>query len=137
MRNGELGHWWHSLGGPHKWRPALAGPLEADVAIVGAGFTGLWTAYYLKRARPQWRVVVLERELAGYGASGRNGGWVSGFFTGAPRRYGPRDGPGGYPALQREMFATVDEIAARVQEHGIEADLVRSCHLELALDGAQ
>src|SRR6476646_4157153 len=126
MRSGELGHWWSSLGGPPPARAALAGPLEADVAIVGAGFTGLWTAYYLKRAQPQLRVVVLEREHVGFGASGRNGGWVSGFFSGAPRRYGHTGGPGGYLALQREMFATVDEIAARVAEHGIDADLVRS-----------
>ena len=56
-------------------RPALPGPVDADVAIVGAGYTGLWTAYYLRRADPGLRVVVLEREVAGFGASGRNGGW--------------------------------------------------------------
>src|SRR6476646_4525926 len=104
MRSGELGHWWSSLGGPPPARAALAGPLEADVAIVGAGFTGLWTAYYVKRAEPRLRVVVLEREHAGFGASGRNGGWVSGFFSGAPDRYGS---PQRYLVLQRAMFATV------------------------------
>src|ERR1700745_92029 len=121
MRMGELGFWWRSVGGQPPPRAQLAGPAEADVAIVGAGFTGLWTAYYLKRARPQLRIVVLEREQAGFGASGRNGGWVSGLVSGAPRRYGS---PGTFLALQREMFATVDEVAARVAEHGIDADLV-------------
>jgi glycine/D-amino acid oxidase-like deaminating enzyme len=70
--------WFHELGGLPPRRPALAGPLTCDVAIVGAGYTGLWTAYYLKRAQPDLHVVVLEREVAGYGASGRNGGWVAG-----------------------------------------------------------
>ncbi|TMK26115.1 MAG: FAD-dependent oxidoreductase, partial [Actinobacteria bacterium] len=95
MRMGELGFWWRSLGGAARRRPRLPGPTEADVAIVGAGYTGLWTAYYLKRANPALRIVVLERELAGYGASGRNGGWISGFFSGRPRVYervGGRDG---------------------------------------------
>src|SRR3954451_21583646 len=137
MRNGELGHWWSSVGGPADPRRPLAAATEADVAIVGAGFTGLWTAYYLKRARPQLRIVVLEREHAGFGASGRNGGWVSGYFSGAPGRYGPAGGAHGYRALQREMFATVREIAARVAEHGIDADLVPGGHLDLALDRAQ
>ena len=58
----------------------LPGDLEADVAIVGAGFTGLWTAHYLAEADPTLRIVVLEAEVAGYGASGRNGGWCSALF---------------------------------------------------------
>ena len=54
--------------------------MDVDVAIVGAGYTGLWTAYYLKLAQPSLQIVLLEREVAGFGASGRNGGWVSGFL---------------------------------------------------------
>ncbi len=132
MRIGELGFWWHSVGGPPPARAALPGPVEADVAIVGAGFTGLWTAYYLKRARPSLRVVVLEAEQAGFGASGRNGGWLSGFFSGPPRAYGS-----GYEALQRAMFATVEEVAAVLAEHAIDADLVMGGTLTVALDRAQ
>src|SRR3954453_22371900 len=112
MRIGELGFWWHSVGGPPVPRAPLRGPTEADVAIVGAGYTGLWTAYYLKRAKPSLRVVVLEAERAGFGASGRNGGWVSGFFSGPARVYERRGGRAAYVALQREMFATVGEIGA-------------------------
>ena len=95
MRTAQLGFWRQTLGAPAPARERLHGPLEVDVAIVGAGYTGLWTAYYLKRAAPRLQLAVLEREIAGYGASGRNGGWVSGFFAGAPRRYEQRSGSGG------------------------------------------
>ena len=115
----------------------MPGPTEADVAIVGAGYTGLWTAYYLKRANPALRIVVLERELAGYGASGRNGGWVSGFFSGRPRVYERVGGHDGFIALQRAMFATVDEVGRVLAEQAIEADFVKAGHVQVALDLAQ
>jgi glycine/D-amino acid oxidase-like deaminating enzyme len=137
MRTGELGYWWRSLGGPPTPRPPLDGPAQADVVIVGAGYTGLWTAYYLKRARPSLEIVVLEREHAGFGASGRNGGWVSGFFSGPPRVYERRGGAAGYAALQREMLATVEEVGGVLAEHAIDADFVKGGHLAVALDGAQ
>ena len=138
MRTGELGFWWRSIGGPGPPRAPLAGATEADIAIVGAGFTGLWSAYYLKRAQPQLRIVVLEREQAGFGASGRNGGWVSGFFSGPARTYarGP-GGAAGFAPLQRAMFATVDEVAAAIAEHSIEADFLKSGQLGAALGTAQ
>jgi glycine/D-amino acid oxidase-like deaminating enzyme len=137
MRTGELGFWWRSLGGPPPPRAPLPGPCEADVAIVGAGYTGLWTAYYLARAQPGLRIVVLEAESAGFGASGRNGGWVSGFFSGPARAYLPRGGTAAYGTLQRRMFETVEEIAAVLERHGIEADLHRGGHLSVALGPAQ
>ena len=65
---------------------ALPGHRDADVCIVGAGYTGLWTAYYLKRANPSLRVTVLEARFAGFGASGRNGGWLSGLVPGDRNR---------------------------------------------------
>ena len=61
-------------------RGALTGDVEVDVAVVGAGFTGLWTAHYLAEADPSLRIVVLEAETVGFGASGRNGGWCSALF---------------------------------------------------------
>src|SRR3981081_1918943 len=103
MRMGELGFWWRSLGGATTTRAPLEGPAEVDVAIVGAGFTGLWTAYYLKLADPTLEVVVLERELAGYGASGRNGGWVSGFFSGPARVYERNGGGAGAVGVSPEV----------------------------------
>jgi glycine/D-amino acid oxidase-like deaminating enzyme len=135
MSTGEVGFWWRSVGGPPTPRAPLDGPLEADVAIVGAGYTGLWTAYYLKRAEPSLRIVVLEREFAGFGASGRNGGWVSGFFSGPPRVYERRGGD--YAALRRAMLATVEELASVLAEQRIDADYRKGGHLGVALGAAQ
>ena len=137
MQSGRLGFWWRSVGGPARLRTPLEGPADADVAIVGAGYTGLWTAYYLARARPSLRIVVIEREIAGFGASGRNAGWVSGFFTGPARAYIRSSSRERYTALAREMFKTVDEIGAALAEHGIEADFIKSGHLSVALGSAQ
>ena len=135
-RTGELGFWWRSLGGPPPARPPLPAAAEADVVIAGAGFTGLWTAYYLKRAEPSLRIVVLEREVAGFGASGRNGGWVSGFFSGPRRNYEGSRGQG-FAALQRAMFKTVDEVGGVLSEHDIDADFLKSGQLSVALNEAQ
>jgi glycine/D-amino acid oxidase-like deaminating enzyme len=137
VRNGELGFWWRSVGGPPPERAPLQSASEADVAIVGAGFTGLWTAYYLKRAEPSLRVVVLERERAGFGASGRNGGWVSGFFSGSASDYEAGGDGRRFRALQREMFATVDEIGRFLSEHEIDADFLKGGNVTAAVGDAQ
>ena len=73
--------WWDTLPTPVDAREPLTGDAEADVAIVGAGYTGLWTAHYLSSLDPKLGIVVLEREIAGFGASGRNGGWCSALFA--------------------------------------------------------
>jgi glycine/D-amino acid oxidase-like deaminating enzyme len=66
-------------------RAALEQDLDVDVAIIGAGYTGLWTAYYLKRQAPDLNIVILEAQTAGFGASGRNGGWLMGNLLGEDR----------------------------------------------------
>src|SRR3712207_7096742 len=90
--------WLHQLG-PIARRPAPAGDRTADVAVVGGGYTGLWTAYYLARAAPELRIVVLEAAYCGFGASGRNGGWCSALF--------PVDVTA---AMQDALNDTVDEV---------------------------
>ena len=70
-----MSFWWDRVA--RSERPALPGPTSADVCVVGAGYTGLWTAYHLARAAPDLRVVVVEQRHVGYGASGRNGGWLT------------------------------------------------------------
>jgi len=128
----EVSFWWDDVGGLPRARPGLPGALECDVAVVGAGYTGLWTAYELVRADPSLRVVVLEREAVGFGASGRNGGWLSGELAGSPARWGP-----GARALLRAVEATVGEVAARVGEEGIACDLQADGALFVATSGAQ
>ena len=137
MRVGELGFWWSSLGGAGATRAPLSGPAQADIAIVGAGFTGLWTAYYLARADPSLRIVVLEAQSAGFGASGRNGGWLSGHFSGAARAYERRSGAAALRALRREMFATVGEVARVCAEERIDAELQHGGQVSVALGAAQ
>ncbi|GJH12728.1 hypothetical protein CBA19CS11_27840 [Caballeronia novacaledonica] len=78
----DTSFWFDTLDESIAPRAALEDDIDTDVAIVGVGYTGLWTAYYLKRQAPHLRVVVLESETAGFGASGRNRGWVAGYITG-------------------------------------------------------
>jgi glycine/D-amino acid oxidase-like deaminating enzyme len=137
MRTGELGYWWRSLGGPPPRRAPLEQALEADVAIVGAGFTGLWTAYYLKRADPSLEIAVLEREFAGFGASGRNGGWVMGSFSGPARVYERNGGSAALGALRAAAREAVDEVGRVLAEQAIEADYLKSGRLSIALTRAQ
>lgn len=63
-------------------REPLETDLDIDIAIIGAGFTGLWTAYYLKQHKPDLRIALFEQKCVGYGASGRNGGWLLGEMAG-------------------------------------------------------
>ncbi len=113
-------------------RPALAADVTADVAIVGAGYTGLWTAYALKRTDPALRVVVCERETAGFGASGRNGGWCSALFAGSRDATARRHGRDAVVAMQRAMFATVDEIERVVSAERIDCDWARGGTIQVA-----
>jgi glycine/D-amino acid oxidase-like deaminating enzyme len=106
-------------------RPALPGDLDVDVAVVGAGYTGLWTAYYLKRADPTLRVVVLEREVAGFGASGRNGGWCSALFPASVAWLAARYGEAPAVAQHRAMQATLDEIAGVVAAEDIDCGFTK------------
>jgi len=136
--NGEVSYWWRARGGFPARRPSLPGPLTADVCIIGGGFTGLWTAYYLKQARPELQVVVLEAAFAGFGASGRNGGWLTSALPGSRDRYAR--GPGGRDAvldMQRQLRATVDEVARVCAAEGIDADLVKGGELAVATSPAQ
>jgi glycine/D-amino acid oxidase-like deaminating enzyme len=137
LRNGEVSHWWRARGAAPP-RPPLPGSADADVCIVGAGYTGLWTAYYLNRADPGIRIIVLEAAFAGFGASGRNGGWVTAALPGSRARYAahPR-GAAGVRELERHLRDTVDEVAAVCRREGIDAGLVKGGTLTVATSAAQ
>lgn len=134
--NGEVSFWYRQAGLP-SIRDPLPGPREYDVCVVGAGFTGLWTAYYLKRARPSLRIAILEREFAGFGASGRNGGWLTAELAGSAARYARAHGRDSVVAQQRAMFSSVDEVIRVASEEGIEADIVKGGVLNVATNPAQ
>ena len=134
--NGGVSFWLQQVGLPTP-RPALPGDLDVDVAIVGAGYTGLWTAYYLKRDQPDLRVAVLERRFAGYGASGRNGGWLTNSVTGGREQYVKSHGRDAAIAQQAALNETVDEVIAIAAAEGIDADLHKGGELEVAYTPAQ
>jgi glycine/D-amino acid oxidase-like deaminating enzyme len=102
-------------------RDPLAGDTEADIAIVGAGYTGLWTAYYLLKADPRLRIAIVEKEIAGFGASGRNGGWCSALFAASAEKIARIYGRDAAIAQQRAMFDTVDEVGRALEVEGIDA----------------
>ena len=136
LRNGEVSFWVRQAGRPAA-RPPLAGAVDVDVAIVGGGLTGLWTAYYLKTASPDLDIAVIEREFCGFGASGRNGGWMSAEPAGQFRRYAKARGPESARELQRQMFAAVDEAESVAHAEGFGHATKRTGLLHVATNPAQ
>jgi glycine/D-amino acid oxidase-like deaminating enzyme len=136
MINGGVSFWWHDLGRPASRHP-LPGSLSADVCIVGAGYTGLWTAYYLKKAAPALRIVVLEQRFAGYGASGRNGGWLTNSITGGREQYLKSHGRQAVARFQEAMNDTVDEVIRVAGAEDIDADIVKGGEFTVARNDAQ
>lgn len=111
--------------------PSEIDGLTCDVAIVGAGFTGLWTAFYLLTSEPTLDVVILESHRAGFGASGRNGGWCSPLLPMSLAKIARNHGSGVAVASRRAMVATVDEVASRVAELKIDCDFAKGGSIEL------
>ncbi|WP_269936670.1 NAD(P)/FAD-dependent oxidoreductase [Arthrobacter sp. HY1533] len=134
--NGQVSFWYAGSGVP---LPAnqLDGDAAADVCIVGAGYTGLWTAYYLARADPSLRIVICEAEFAGYGASGRNGGWLTNSITGGREGYVRSHGREAVVRFQDAMNRTVQEVMDVAAAEGIDADIVKGGELNVATNAAQ
>jgi glycine/D-amino acid oxidase-like deaminating enzyme len=132
-----LSLWWDGLPGGLTVRPGLPGDLEVDVAVVGAGLTGLWTAYYLSQADPGLRIAVLERDVAGFGASGRNGGWCSALFSVSESTLDKAAGPGSGTAQRLAMEETVREVGRVVAAEGIECAFHQGGTVVLARTPAQ
>ncbi len=130
-------YWLDSLRGNLEPRPGLHGEHTADIVIVGAGYTGLWTAYYLKTHAPHLDIAVLEADIAGFGASGRNGGWCSAYLSGIEYWLDDPHSRQGAIALQRDMFATVDEVGRVSCLENIDCDFDKSGHLSAAVNPSQ
>lgn len=124
--------WLETAGDDLTPRPALDGSIDVDVAILGAGYTGLWTAYYLLRRDPGLRVAVVEREIAGFGASGRNGGWCSAGFPTTLGMLETRFGREAARAIHHAMVESVDEVGRVCAEEGIDAQYVKGGSLRIA-----
>ena len=128
---------WHAQLERRPARAPLTRSLTVDVCVVGAGLTGLWTAYYLKKSSPSLSVAVLEQRFAGYGASGRNGGWLSATPAGSLDRYAQRRGVESAQRLQRAMIDSVDEVIQVASHEGIDADIMKGGLLRVARTPSQ
>jgi glycine/D-amino acid oxidase-like deaminating enzyme len=123
MKNySSYSYWLDSTGEELTPRQSLEESLDADVAILGAGYTGLWTAYYLLERNPSLSVVLLEQDISGFGASGRNGGWCTSKFPVSADTLVKRYGSDVVRALFKSLYETVDEIgrvcsAERIDAH--------------------
>jgi glycine/D-amino acid oxidase-like deaminating enzyme len=114
-------YWLDDCGDDLTRRPALARDETVDVAILGGGYSGLWTAYYLLRANPGLSVAVIEQQFCGYGASGRNGGWCSPRYPMLVDELEKHFGTEAARATIRAQHAVIDDIAAIIAEEAIEA----------------
>ena len=127
-----LSFWHDSLADDLAPRPRLTGDRKVDVAIVGAGYTGLWTAYYLKKLRPEIEVAIVEAEIAGFGASGRNGGWCLGALAGIDPLIADPAKRDGAVSLMRAMFETVDEVGRVADAEEISCDFAKGGTIQVA-----
>lgn len=115
----------------------LRGDTSVDVAIVGAGYTGLWTAYFLAKQQPSLSILVIEAEHVGYGASGRNGGWCSALFPASLKKIMAHSSRDDAIRLQRAMNESVGEMGEILEREGIDCDWKRGGYVSLARNEAQ
>ncbi len=136
MNIGGISFWWQQIGLPPRRAP-LSGDDRADICIIGAGYTGLWTALALKSARPDLDILVIEAEFAGFGASGRNGGWLTGGFAWSHDRYARTSGAAAVRAMVAAMNSTVAEVISQCDRLGIDAEMTPTDELLVATSSAQ
>ena len=127
---GSVSHWFRQMYavGDQRLVPraGLTADRAADVCIVGAGYTGLWTAYYLLKADPSRSVVLLEAQVAGYGASGRNGGAVIAQFNGSRAYWSKRSSRDGVIAMEKAVQGAVDAVGDAVAAESIDCSYAKN-----------
>lgn len=133
----RLSFWLDTVPGPLAPAASLQSDTEADVAIAGAGLTGLWTAYYLNQANPGLRIVLCESEIAGFGASGRNGGWCSALFPASLTKLERMAGRESAIAMYRAMQQTVDEVGKVAAAEGIDCHWCKGGTIQFARSPSQ
>ena len=133
----DLSFWHDTVPDDLTPRDPMPGNLAPDIAIIGGGLTGLWTAYYLLKSDPTLDIVVLEKHIAGFGASGRNGGWCSALFPASTAALERRHGLGAALAMRRAMIATVDEVGRVTAAEGIDCDFATGGTISYARTAVQ
>jgi glycine/D-amino acid oxidase-like deaminating enzyme len=133
MINGELSFWHHSMGLGAPQRQSVQGDLSVDVLIVGGGLSGLWTAYALATKAPHLSVAVIEAESVGYGASGRNGGWLSAKPVGTrsvlAKAAGSREA---VVRTEAQLERALDQILEVFDSNNADIDAVRGGWMQIA-----
>ena len=102
--------------------PVLTGRHDVDVAIVGGGFTGMWTAYQLRRSEPSMKIAVIEREVIGFGASGRNGGFAMTLLDMSLAHLRRNHGDAAAKAAHNAVATSVEEMGETIAEEGIDCE---------------
>ncbi len=126
------GNFWTQSKEPRAVHPPVTGDVGVDVAIIGGGYTGLATAYHLKTAEPALKVAVLDQETTGFGASGRNAGFVMTLFGASSGLMKSLYGKEKLAAAHKYMESAIDALAAMVDEHKIDCDFERTGFLKVA-----
>lgn len=124
--------WLETCGDDLTPRAPLDGSVDVDVAILGAGYTGLWTTYYLQQREPSLKIALVEAEIAGYGASGRNGSWCTSHFPASLGAIAEHHGRDQAVALYRAMAGSVDEVARASAAEGIDIHYKRGGAMTVA-----
>lgn len=124
--------WLETCGDDLTPRAPLDGSIDVDIAILGAGYTGLWTSYYLLEKNPALKIAIVEKEIAGFGASGRNGSWCTAHFPVSLSMLAEHYGREQAVALYRAMAGSVDEVARAAKAENIDIHFVRGGGMTVA-----
>ena len=128
----SVSYWLETSGDDLSPRPALDGSTDCDVAILGGGYSGLWTAYYLLKRDPTLQIVIVEQEICGFGASGRNGAWCAPGLNISLTRLERLHGPEAARRIYAATFDAVDEVGRVAEAEGIDIEWRRGGELTVA-----
>ncbi len=129
-------YWWDAVNASPR-RPVLDGDVDVDVALIGAGFTGLWCAYHLNRLDPALHIAVIEKEHVGFGASGRNGGWCHAEYPLGYEQLVQDHGHDAAVAHMQALFASVDDVGSIAESEGIDCEYTKGGVLTVARNELQ
>ena len=119
------------------YRKSISKNDSFDVVIIGAGFSGLWSAFHLKQFQPNLKIAVLEKEYVGFGASGRNGGWASAEYPTSSNRLIKENGLESYKNLRTAITKSIDEIGEIAKSNNWQIDYAKGGALVFARGNAQ